>query len=124
MAFDEDLAARVRKVLGSRGEVTERRMFGGLTFLVRGHMCCGVLNDDLVVRVGPDGYAEALARAGARPMDFTGRPLAGFVYVGPKGYRTGQALARWVWAAAKFALSLSSKQAPRGQTRSRRKRSV
>jgi TfoX/Sxy family transcriptional regulator of competence genes len=81
MAFDEQLAARVRKLLADRSDVTERRMFGGLTFMVRGHMCCGVQGDELILRLGPDGAGEALASQHARPMDFTGRPLAGFVSV-------------------------------------------
>ena len=115
--FDQRLAERVRRVLRARRGVTERRMFGGLTFLVRGHMCCGVVGDDLVIRVGPEHYKVALSRPHARPMDFTGRPLKGFVYVGPNGHRTDQALARWVRLAAEFASSLPSKQAQRRGTR-------
>ena len=61
MAFDEKLAARVRKLLADRSDVTERRMFGGLTFMVRGHMCCGAQGDELILRLGPDGADEALA---------------------------------------------------------------
>jgi len=80
MAFDERLAQRIRQILkGARG-VTEKRMFGGLCFLVRGKMCCGVERDHLVVRVGPEQYERALSKPHARPMDFTGRPLKGFVY--------------------------------------------
>ncbi len=92
MAYDAELAQRVRKVLARRRGVAEMRMMGGLCFTLRGHMCCGVLKDDLVVRVGPQEYGKALAEPYARPMDFTGRPLKGFVFVGPPGNRRDQAL--------------------------------
>jgi TfoX/Sxy family transcriptional regulator of competence genes len=95
VAYDEKLAARVRKLLGDRDDVQERPMFGGLTFMVAGHMCCGVNKDELIVRLGPDQVDAALARPGARPTDFTRRPMRGFVTVGPEGVR-GQALGRWV----------------------------
>ena len=75
MAYDKDLAGRVRTALAEQPVVDEKPMFGGLSFMVRGHMCCGVVKDDLVVRVGADGQGEALAQPGARPMDFTGRPM-------------------------------------------------
>lgn len=87
MAYDEKLAERVRKVLATREGVAEKKMLGGLAFLLGGRMCCGVLNDDLVVRVGPKRHAAALDRPHARSTDFTGRPLTGFVYVGPRGVR-------------------------------------
>ena len=87
MAYDEKLADRVREVLQRRRGVSEKKMFGGLAFLVNGHMACGVQGDDLMVRVGPDAYDAALKKAGTRPMDFTGRPLKGMVYVGPRGHR-------------------------------------
>lgn len=95
MAYDERLAQRIREVLGDRPAVSERRMFGGLCFLVDGKMAVGINDRDLMVRVGADGHARALARPHARPMDFTGKPLTGFVYVAPAGVR-GAALARWV----------------------------
>jgi hypothetical protein len=96
MAYDERLATRVRRVLGERTAFDERRMFGGLAFMVRGHMCCGLVKNDLMVRVGEEAFAEALARPHARPMDFTGRPSAGAVYVAPAGLKTDRALAAWV----------------------------
>jgi TfoX/Sxy family transcriptional regulator of competence genes len=65
MAVDQKLAARVRKLLADRSDLTERRMFGGLTFMVRGHMCCGVQGNELILRLGPDGAGEALASAHA-----------------------------------------------------------
>lgn len=109
MAYDENLAGRIRKVLGSVSAVTEKKMFGGVTFMLRGHMCCGVAKDNLVVRVHPEEYEQALAESHARLMDFTGRPLKGFVYVGPAGYQTDEALERWVGRAVHFVSSLPPK---------------
>jgi TfoX/Sxy family transcriptional regulator of competence genes len=95
MAYDESLAARVRRVLEGRTGVEERKMFGGLAFLLGGRMFCGILKEELMVRVGPERHAEALALPHARPMDFTGRPMTGMVYVAAAGLR-GSALDRWV----------------------------
>ncbi len=109
MAYDEKLAGRIRKVLGSEPAVTEKKMFGGVAFMLRGHMCCGVMKVDLVVRVHPEEYEQALAEPHARPMDFTGRPLKGFVYVGPAGFQADAALERWVGRAVRFVSSLPPK---------------
>jgi TfoX/Sxy family transcriptional regulator of competence genes len=105
MAYDETLAARVRVLLAGRPNVIERRMFGGLTFMVAGHMCCGVHDDTLILRLGPDGAADALAGGRARPMDFTGRALTGFVTV-DSGALGGEALAEWLREAIAWAESL------------------
>ncbi len=86
MSYDEEAAARVRRILSGRSDVVEKRMFGGLCFMVNGGMCCGLTNAAFMVRVGPDQYEDALAQPHVRPMDFTGRPLAGLVYVDPSGY--------------------------------------
>ena len=96
MAFDDVLADRVRTILAKRGDVNERRMFGGLAFMVRDHMACGVLGRDLIVRVGPEGADEALAQPHARPFDFTGRPSRGIVYVAPEGVANDAQLESWV----------------------------
>ena len=96
MTYDEELAERVRGVLATRHGVSEKRMFGGLTFLVGGHMCCGIVGDELMVRVGPLAYDAALARRHTREMDFTGRPLNGYVYVAWEGLRTPRAVRTWV----------------------------
>jgi TfoX/Sxy family transcriptional regulator of competence genes len=96
MSYDERTANRIRAVLARRRDVVERKMFGGLTFMVNGAMCCGITAEALVIRVGPAAYEAALGEPHARPMTFTGRPLAGMVYVDPPGYRTARALARWV----------------------------
>ena len=109
MAYDEDLAARVRSALASRDDVTERKMFGGIAFMVGGNMCCGVTGEDVMLRLGAEGADAALDDPHARPMDFTGRPLAGFVYVAPEGMATPADLRRWVDRAVAFAAALPPK---------------
>jgi TfoX/Sxy family transcriptional regulator of competence genes len=108
MAYDEQLAARVRTLLADRTDVSERKMFGGLTFMIGGNMCCGVNGKELIVRLDPDGEDEALARPHARPMDFTGRAMRGFITIRPDGLKGGR-LNRWVQAAVARAESLPSK---------------
>src|SRR5918999_4754061 len=105
MSYDEQRAARVRVLLAGRPGVVERRMFGGLTFMVAGHMCCGVHDGTLILRLGPEGASEALADGRARPMDFTGRPLTGFVIVDSDALG-GKALPEWVREAVAWAESL------------------
>jgi TfoX/Sxy family transcriptional regulator of competence genes len=83
-------------VLAPADPVFEKKMFGGLCFMVGGSMCCGLTKTDFMVRVGPEQYEDALAQPHARPMDFTGRPLKGMVYVAPQGLRSDAALARWI----------------------------
>ena len=109
MAYDEKTAARLRELLVVRRDVVEKKMFGGLCFMVSGSMCCGLTEAGLMVRVGRDRYEEALAQPFARPMDFTGKPLAGMVYVDPKGYRTDAALKRWVQRGIEFVMTLPAK---------------
>jgi TfoX/Sxy family transcriptional regulator of competence genes len=96
MAYDEALADRIRTTLRGRDDVVEKKMFGGLTFMVGGRMACGVVHDDLMVRVGAAGHDAALAEPHTREMDFTGRPSRGMVYVEPAGVRSDADLARWV----------------------------
>lgn len=110
MAYDEAAARRSREVLGKYPGVTERKMFGGLAFLLDGHMCCGVLGGDLMVRVGPRGYEAALSRPHTRKMDFTGKPLTGFVFVGPAGFGTKKDLDAWIGKAAAFVRTLPPKR--------------
>jgi uncharacterized protein YdhG (YjbR/CyaY superfamily)/TfoX/Sxy family transcriptional regulator of competence genes len=93
---DEALAQRIRDLLRGRKDVVEKRMFGGLCFMVNGQMCCGVNKDTMVVRVGKEGYEDALSQPHARPMTFTGRALTGLVYVDPPGYKTAASLGKWV----------------------------
>jgi TfoX/Sxy family transcriptional regulator of competence genes len=118
MSYDEKTADRVRRILRTRSDVVEKKMFGGLCFMVNGAMCCGLIADALMVRVGPDRHEEALAQPYARPMDFTGRPSAGMVYVDPPGYRTDTALARWVERGVDFVSAMPRK----GATTKRRTR--
>jgi TfoX/Sxy family transcriptional regulator of competence genes len=121
VSYDEKLAGRVRRLMAERKGVAERKMFGGLAFMVGDHMCCGIIEDDLMVRVGPDRYAEALARPHARPMDFTGRPLSGYVYVAPAGYKSERSLSKWVDWGATFVASLPPKKRGAQKKSSRRK---
>jgi TfoX/Sxy family transcriptional regulator of competence genes len=109
MAYDEELANRVRRALGRLGDFDEKRMFGGLTFMVKGRMCCGVVGRELMVRVGPETYAEALAQPHAREMTFTGRPLAGMVYVAAAGLETDPALRAWTMRGWRFVSTLPIK---------------
>jgi TfoX/Sxy family transcriptional regulator of competence genes len=114
VAFDETLGDRIRELLEPRRDITERKMFGGLAFMVNGNMFVGLAGEDLMVRVGTDDHQKALARPHARPMDFTGRPMKGYVFVGPGGYRTRKALDSWVDRGLRFALTLPKKRpAPR-----------
>lgn len=109
MSYDEELAARVRLLLVERKGYDEKKMFGGLCFLLRGNMACGILRDFLIVRVGPGRYAEALEQPHAALLDFTGRPMTGWVQVSPAGWRGAQELAAWVQRGVDYALSLPPK---------------
>ena len=108
MAYDEELAERVRTAMGPVPGVTEIKMFGGICFTVGGNMAVGVNADNLMVRLAPDDGEQALSEPGARPMDFTGRPMRGFLFVGPDGY-ADDALDRWVSRSVAFASSLPPK---------------
>jgi len=122
VAYDEDLAGRVRALLARRADVVEKKMFGGLCFMVNGAMCCGLTKSDFMVRVGPARYEEALAEPHARPMDFTGRALPGMVFVAPDGVRTPAALKRWVERGVSFVSSLPAKAAPKRARKAARAR--
>ena len=105
MAYDEQLAERVRKALARRRNITEKKMFGGLSFLQNGKMLCGVLKDLLVVRLGPEEAGELLKKPHVRPMDFTGRAMKGFLYVERGGTKSAAQLAGWIGRCAKSASS-------------------
>ena len=109
MSYDKELAARIRKLLARQKGVREIKMFGGLCFMLRGNMCCGVDKANLMVRVGPEKYEQALTQPHARPMDITGRPLKGFVFVDKKGYKALSSLRKWVKLSVDFASSLPPK---------------
>jgi len=103
MAYDERLADRIRTALRGRDDIVERKMFGGIAFMVAGRMACGVIHDDMMVRVGSDGHDAALVEPHTRPMDFTGRPMRGMVYVEPAGVASDDDLARWIERAVNVA---------------------
>lgn len=109
MAYDEGVAERLREFYAEVPDVAERKMFGGIAFMVSGHMSCGVVDDTLMVRVGPDLYDEALSRPHARKMDFTGKPLTGFVYVAPEGFSEDDDLGSWVALSLEFVQSIPPK---------------
>lgn len=109
MPYDEGLAERVRELLDERPDLTKRKMFGGIGFMLGGNMCCGVLGDELVVRVSAEDGEAALAEPDVRPFDFTGRPMKGFVLVGPGATETDDGLDVWVSRAEAFASSLPPK---------------
>ncbi|MCP5118939.1 MAG: TfoX/Sxy family protein [bacterium] len=114
MVYDEGLAQRLREGLRSHDSVApesvvEKKMFGGLGFMVQGNMCCGVSGEELMLRVGRAAYEEALARPHARPMDFTGKPMRGFVYVDEAGFESDEDLTGWLDLSVRFTLSLPAK---------------
>ena len=109
MAYDEGAAQRLREVFAPFSEVDEKKMFGGLAFMLSGHMCCGIVGEELMARVGAEQYQEALVLPHARPMDFTGKPLTGFVYVGVMGFETDADLNAWVMRCMRFVKSLPPK---------------
>jgi TfoX/Sxy family transcriptional regulator of competence genes len=109
VAYDERLASRVREILAEGGDADERKMFGGLAFMVNGHMCCGIREGDLMLRLGPDQAEKALDEPDVRPMDFTGRPLKGYVYVAGSGVATEAELRRWLQLARDFIATLPPK---------------
>ncbi|MGB5539260.1 MAG: TfoX/Sxy family protein [Gammaproteobacteria bacterium] len=109
MAYDEDVAQRLRDVFKRRTDVVEKKMFGGIAFMVSGHMCCGVLGKELMARVGPAQYEAALKEPYARAMDFTGKPLKGFVYVGTRGFESDDGLESWIGRCEAFLNTLPPK---------------
>jgi TfoX/Sxy family transcriptional regulator of competence genes len=109
LAFDESLADRVRDVLAARGDLSERKMFGGIAFMIGGNMAVGVIGDDLMVRLDPTDAEQALKEPHTRPMDFTGRPMKGMIFVESPGTEANEDLAGWVEAGADFAASLPPK---------------
>jgi TfoX/Sxy family transcriptional regulator of competence genes len=116
VAYDEALAGRVRDLLASEPDVEEKKMFGGITFMVRGQMCCGVLKQDLVVKVETEGWDALLAQPGVRPFDFSGRPMVGMVYVAGSALETEAELQGWVRRGVDY-VSAHPKTAKRGRAR-------
>jgi TfoX/Sxy family transcriptional regulator of competence genes len=109
MSFDEFLSIRIRAALGPLPNLEEKKMFGGVGFLVNGNMACGVHKNDLIVRVGPAKYAEALSRPHTHVFDMTGRPMAGWIMVEPQGCASESGLKAWVDQGLAFAKTLPAK---------------
>ena len=109
MAYDEQLADRIREALGDRGDVDERKMFGGLAFMVAGHMAVGIVGTELMVRLGEEEADAAVDEEHVRPMDFTGRPMRTMVYVAAEGIADRAALEGWVRRGVSLAESLPPK---------------
>jgi len=107
MAYDDALADRIRAILlAERDDIREQKMFGGVAFMVGGHMCVGVIREDLMARLGEDGADAALDEPHTRPMDFTGRPMRNMVYVDPAGTTTDEAVRAWIRRALAFVEAL------------------
>jgi TfoX/Sxy family transcriptional regulator of competence genes len=109
MAYDEGLVQRIREVMVDLPELEEKKMFGGVGFMLQGNMACGVNKDDLIVRVGPDKYEDLLEEPCVRPFDLTGRPMKGWVYITSDGVESDHDLKKWVQRGVDFALSLPPK---------------
>ena len=109
MAFDETLAERIREVLGRRTDITEKRMFGGVCFLLNGNLLVGVWKDSLIARLGPDRGGAALREPHVREMDVTGRPMKGWVMVEAEGLEEDEQLGEWVRDAIEFVETLPEK---------------
>ena len=109
MGFDQDLAARIRSIIQDLEGYSEREMFGGVGFMLHGNMSCGVNASDLIVRVGPDAYEQALSEAFTKEFDMTGRPMRGWVVITSGGIQTEDALRSWVERGVQFAQSLPPK---------------
>jgi hypothetical protein len=112
MTFDERLATRIRSRLGKRAGLTEKKMFGGLAFLIRGNMCCGVHGDEMIVRLAAEETDAALAKPGARIFDLSGgRPMKGWILVGGTALASDASLGKWIDIAAAYAEALPARQA-------------
>jgi TfoX/Sxy family transcriptional regulator of competence genes len=112
MAYDEGLAERIREVLDGRRGVSEKKMFGGVAFMAGDKMFVGIVKEELMARIGPDNMPAALKRRHVRPMDFTGKPMAGYVYVAPAGIDAERDLRHFIDLAAAFVKTLPAKKRP------------
>lgn len=109
MPYDETLALKIRKLLGRRKNLTEKKMFGGVGFLLDGNICCGVFKEFLILRLGEDAARQVLGEKHARPFDITGKPMGGWAMVEPAGWSDATRLRRWVAWAVEFTESLPAK---------------
>jgi TfoX/Sxy family transcriptional regulator of competence genes len=119
VAYNEALAERVRAILLPVPNVDEKKMFGGVTFMVSGQMCCGVLKDDLVVKTGAEGFDTLVAQPHVRPFDFTGRPMVGMVYVAGPGVASDAQLREWIQRGLDFVAKNPKTPSPSSQKRRR-----
>lgn len=110
MAYDERLAQRIREALAGKRAITEKKMFGGVAFLRHGLMFVGVSDNVLMARVGKEHHADSLRRAHVRPMDFTGRPMAGYVFVDAPGLKTAAQLRFWLERSEQYVATLPPKR--------------
>jgi hypothetical protein len=118
VAYDEKTAQRVRNLLSARRYVVEKKLMGGLCFMVKGRMCCSVSGrGDLLIRVGAGAFALMLGKPHVRPMEMAGRTMTGFVRVVPKGYRTEAALRKWIQRGLDFVATLRADPTPRRSSR-------
>ena len=108
--LDEELVNLVRQTIGPRTDVAEKRMFGGVAFLLEGKMTCGVVGKDLMIRVSPEEFDASLAEPHIRPMDFTGRPMRGFLYLDEGGWSQARVRKRWINGGLQYAASLPAKK--------------
>lgn len=109
MAYDEGLAERIRQELDGQEGIEEKQMFGGLSFLMNGNMAVGIIKEDMVVRCDPEAFDELVALPHARPMDFSGRPMKGWIYVAPEGVAEDEDLRVWIGRGVDYARSLKPK---------------
>ncbi len=110
MAYDEGFAQRIREQLQEIPSVDEKKMFGGLCFMVSGHMCCGIVEDKLMARIGPVNYESLLKKDHTQKMDFTGKPMKGMIYVEPEGLKSEKELEFWVNKCLEFISTLPPKK--------------
>lgn len=113
MPYDEQLAQRIREILADRNDVVEKKMFGGVAFMVAGRMACGLLGDRLIVRIGTDAASRHIGQPHVKPMDFSGRVMKPFAMIEAAGLRTKAQRQRWVAMAVEFALAEGPKARPR-----------
>ena len=109
MSYDETLAVELRKLLGRRQNLSEKKMFGGLGFLLNGNICCGAWKEFLILRLGADAARQVLREPHARPFDITGRPMRGWAMVDPAGWRDNARLRRWIGWTVEFTAGLPAK---------------
>lgn len=108
--LNEELVDLVRQTIGPRQDIAEKRMFGGVAFLLEGKMSCGVVGDDLMLRISPEDFEAGLSEAHTRPMDFTGRPMRGFLYLAREGWEDRTIRKRWIDSGIAYAASLPAKK--------------